>query len=78
MKLSWNSVSSSTPSLGRRPHKVFKSAPGSETREVTPGLNVDLDGAGNVVGFDIDSASRRLDLSTLETVALPTKRTKAA
>ena len=49
----------------------FKAGPGTETVEVTEGLNVDLDGDGTVVGFDIDSASRRLDLSTLETTARP-------
>jgi uncharacterized protein YuzE len=52
--------------------------PGAEVREVTDGLNVDIDAAGNVVGFDIDHASQRLDLSTLETVALPVKTTRAA
>jgi len=31
-----------------------------------------------VVGFDIDGASRRLDLTTLETIALATKTTKGA
>jgi uncharacterized protein YuzE len=56
----------------------LKAAPGSETREVARGLNVDLDAAGDVVGFDIDRASRRLDLTTLETIALPTKTTSAA
>ena len=44
---------------------------GAETREVSDGLNVDFDAAGNVIGFDIDHASKRLDLSTLETEALP-------
>jgi len=52
--------------------------PGAEVREVTDGLNVDIDAAGNVVGFDIDHASQRLDLSTLETVALPVRATRAA
>ena len=56
----------------------LKEAAGAETREIAAGLNVDLDAAGEVVGFDIDLASRRLDLSTLETVALPVARTKAA
>ena len=56
----------------------LKSTPGSETREIAAGLNVDLDAAGEVVGLDIDLASKRLDLSTLETVALPLARTKAA
>ena len=49
----------------------FKAGPGTETREVSDGLNVDLDATGQVVGFDIDHASSRLDLSTLEVEALP-------
>lgn len=49
----------------------LKSTPGTETREVVEGLVVDLDANGDVVGFDIDRASRKLDLSTIETIALP-------
>lgn len=56
----------------------LKEAAGSETREIASGLNLDLDAAGEVVGFDIDIASKRLDLSTIETVALPLARTKIA
>jgi uncharacterized protein YuzE len=56
----------------------LKPGPGAETREVALGLNVDLDDAGEVVGFDIDRASRRLDLTRLETVALPVRSTSAA
>jgi uncharacterized protein YuzE len=55
----------------------LQSGPGAETREIRDGLNVDFDAAGAVVGLDIDHASR-LDLSTLETVALPVKTTRAA
>ena len=55
----------------------FKAGPGAETIEVTEGLNVDIDAGGDVVGFDIDRASRRLDLSTLETEALPLHNLKA-
>ena len=51
----------------------FKTGPGAETREVSDGLNVDLDAAGDVVGFDIDRASARLDLSTLEVESLPVR-----
>jgi uncharacterized protein YuzE len=47
-------------------------APGAESREVVEGLVVDLDAKGNVVGFDIDHASTKFDLSKVETVALPT------
>ncbi len=50
---------------------------GAETREISDGLNVDLDEDGAVVGFDIDRASQRLDLSTLETEALPLRSLKA-
>ena len=55
----------------------FKAGRSAETLEVTDGLNVDLDAGGDVVGFDIDHASRRLDLSTLETEALPIHAIKA-
>jgi uncharacterized protein YuzE len=49
----------------------LNSAPGTQTREIVEGLNVDLDSNGNVVGFDIDHASGKLDLSSIETIALP-------
>jgi uncharacterized protein YuzE len=56
----------------------LKAGPGIETREIASGVNVDLDAEGAVVGLDIDAASRKLDLSTLETVALPFTSMKAA
>ena len=49
----------------------LKSTPGAETREIVTGLVVDLDAKGEVVGFDIDHASRKLDLSKVQTIALP-------
>ena len=49
----------------------LKSSPGVEAREIVEGLVVDLDAQGDVVGFDIDHASRKLDLSKVETIALP-------
>jgi uncharacterized protein YuzE len=49
----------------------LKDTPGTETREIVEGLNVDFNAKGEVVGFDIDHASRKLDLSKVETVALP-------
>ncbi len=54
----------------------LKAGPGAETREVVQGLNVDVDAAGQVVGFDLDLASSRFDLSQLETVALPLAKTR--
>ena len=57
---------------------ALKPGPGAETREVAAGLNVDLDANGDVIGFDIDHASKRLDLSTLETEALPVQTYRAS
>jgi uncharacterized protein YuzE len=49
----------------------LNSEPGTETREIAEGLLVDFDAKGDVVGLDIDHASRKLDLSKVETIALP-------
>jgi uncharacterized protein YuzE len=49
----------------------LKGTPGAETREIVEGLLVDFDANGDVVGFDIDHASRKLDLSKVETIDLP-------
>ena len=40
-------------------------------RSMVEGLMADFDANGNVVGFDIDHASGKLDLSKIETIALP-------
>lgn len=50
----------------------------SDTREIASGLNADFDANGNVVGLDIDGASHKLDLATLEAIALPLDSLKAA
>jgi uncharacterized protein YuzE len=49
----------------------LKSELGAETRKIVDGLLVDFDAKGDVVGLDIDHASRKLDLSKIETIALP-------
>jgi uncharacterized protein YuzE len=46
-------------------------ASGAEVREIAEGLVADFDADGNVIGLDIDHASRKLDLSKVETIALP-------
>lgn len=55
----------------------LKDAPSVETREVADGLNIDVDAAGGVVGFDIDRAAERFDLATLEVDALPVRKYRA-
>jgi uncharacterized protein YuzE len=42
-------------------YSELKPTPSTAMREVADGLNVDLDEQGQVVGFDIDLASKRLD-----------------
>lgn len=49
-----------------------------ETREIADGLNADFGSDGTVVGLDIDGASSKLDLGTLEAIALPIVSLKAA
>ena len=45
--------------------------PSADSREIADGLVVDFDSEGNIVGIDIEHASQKLDLKTLETEALP-------
>ena len=56
----------------------LSAAPGAETCEIAEGVVADLSADGALVGLDIDAASTRLDLTTLETVALPLAATRAA
>lgn len=56
----------------------LQAKPGVETREIADGLNADFDASGTVVGIDIDGASAKLDLSTLETLSLPVTSLRAA
>lgn len=45
--------------------------PSTDSREVTPGVVLDFDAAGGLVGIDIDHASRHLDLSGLGAGSVP-------
>ena len=54
------------------------SAPSGETRVLGEGINIDLDDQGRIVGLDVDHASTRLDLTTLEAVGLPLGTLRAA
>ena len=45
-----------------------------ESREVSPGVVLDYDDAGNLVGIDIDNASKKLDLKELILNRLPIER----
>ncbi len=43
-----------------------------ESREVSEGVVLDYDAQGNLVGIDIDNASRKLELKELVLSKLPT------
>jgi uncharacterized protein YuzE len=43
----------------------------ANSREVAPGVVLDFDGEGNLVGIDIDHASRIVNLSRIEAESLP-------
>jgi uncharacterized protein YuzE len=43
----------------------------TDSQEIAPGVVVDFDTEGNIVGIDINRASKIIDLSRLETNSLP-------
>lgn len=50
---------------------ALRAGPGIETREILSGLRADFDASGNAIGFDIDHASRTVDLSIVNIIGLP-------
>ena len=49
----------------------LSSRPSAISREISEGVVLDYDEEDNLVGIDIDNASRKLDLKELVTSALP-------
>lgn len=53
--------------------------PSTESREVSAGIVLDYDAQGNLVGIDIDNASKKVQLKELTLSKLPSEiRTVAA
>ena len=50
----------------------------AESREVSEGIVLDYDAAGNLVGIDIDNASRKVRLEQLILNKLPSRVTTVA
>ncbi|MBI4848029.1 MAG: DUF2283 domain-containing protein [Nitrospirae bacterium] len=46
----------------------------AESLEVAPGIIVDFDESNNIVGIDIDHASKNLNLTNLEITSFPAKK----
>jgi uncharacterized protein YuzE len=55
----------------------LKPEPSVDSREVADGIVLDVDAEVTPVGIDIDGASQRLDLTSLEATALPLATTAA-
>ena len=43
----------------------LSSKPSAETREISPGVNLDYDAHGELVGIDIDNATKKTDFKEL-------------
>ncbi len=49
----------------------FSSRPSVDSQEVSPGVVLDYDADGTLVGIDIDHASQKLDLREVVTTHIP-------
>jgi len=49
----------------------LSATPGSDAHEIAPGVVADFDSGGNLVGLDIEDASKKMDLRKLELDSLP-------
>ena len=50
---------------------VFRDKPSVESEEIAQGVVLDFDDKGNIVGMEIEDASKRVDLSKLEITQPP-------
>ncbi|MFH1477758.1 MAG: DUF2283 domain-containing protein [Verrucomicrobiota bacterium] len=51
----------------------LSSKPSAESREISEGIVLDYDAEGNLVGIDIDNASRKLDLKEVVLSKIPSE-----
>jgi uncharacterized protein YuzE len=54
----------------------FGVLPATESEEIRDGVVIDLDENGNITGVDIQHASQKLDLSSLEMSSIPVQTTR--
>ena len=52
--------------------------PSADSQEAAPGVVLDFDEQGHLVGIDVDNASKLADLSRLESEGLPTRSVSLA
>jgi uncharacterized protein YuzE len=53
-------------------------APSVESQEIRPGIVLDFDAQGHLVGIDIDHASKHASLETLQIDELPLRQVEVA
>jgi uncharacterized protein YuzE len=51
----------------------LSSRPSSESKEISEGIVLDYDAEGNIVGIDIDNASKKIDLKEIILNKIPTE-----
>ncbi|MBN2001542.1 DUF2283 domain-containing protein [candidate division KSB1 bacterium] len=51
----------------------LSSKPSSESKEISEGIVLDYDSEGNIVGIDIDNASKKIDLKEIVLSKIPTE-----
>ena len=51
----------------------LSSKPSVDSREISEGIVLDYDADGNIVGIDIDNASRKVDLSEVSLSKIPSE-----
>ena len=49
----------------------LRAEPSVDSQEVSPGIVLDFDGGGRLVGVDVDQAAKNVDLTRFEAVAIP-------
>jgi uncharacterized protein YuzE len=49
----------------------LQSEPSVDSQEVSPGIVLDFNSDGRLVGIDVDQAAKNVDLTRLEAVAMP-------
>jgi uncharacterized protein YuzE len=49
----------------------LRAEPSVDSQEVSPGIVLDFDSGGRLVGIDVDQAAKNVDLTRFEAVAIP-------
>jgi uncharacterized protein YuzE len=49
----------------------LRSEPSVDSREVSPGIVLDFNSDGRLVGIDVDQAAKNVDLTRFEAIAMP-------